>query len=146
LLPRPTTSTSVVANKAQSSSTISRSQSLSNQVQNSSSFSIIGNPTVLQAQALLRSEFDRHQLAAQQFPPTISPSVVRSTIDDFKQTLMKCSQRDVCASCGVSCPTSDIQRLQDHENCLEDLKRNGLDKCGITMDGGRSALTAITTF
>ncbi|KAN0066719.1 hypothetical protein V8E54_015189, partial [Elaphomyces granulatus] len=57
-------------------------------------------------------------------------SIVRSTIDDFKQTLTRCSQRDVCASCGVSCPASDIQRLQDHESCLEDLKRNGLDKCG----------------
>jgi serine/threonine protein kinase len=103
------------------------------------------NQSVSQSKAtalsLLQAEFDRHSVAAQHFPPIISSDILRSAINNFEQTLVRRSQQDVCASCGIFCPTSEIRRLPENNDCLHDLTRAGLDKCGF-HDGCWSFCTA----
>jgi len=83
---------------------------------------------------LLLDEFNRDRKASQAFPPVISPGVVRSAVNSFRQSLLQRSERKICSSCGVFCPVSDIKTLHDEDSCLEDLKRAGLDRCGY-QDG-----------
>ena len=88
------------------------------------------NQHVPKAQELLEQEFDRHQLAAERFPPSISPAVIRSAVDSFRQSLEIRAQRDICSSCGIFCVSSDTRRILDRDNCLNRLKEAGLDSCG----------------
>ena len=83
---------------------------------------------------MLLDEFNRNRKASQEFPPVISPAIIRSSVDSFRHSLLQCSERKVCSSCGVFCSISDIKTLHDDDSCLSDLKRAGLDKCGY-LDG-----------
>jgi hypothetical protein len=67
-------------------------------------------------------------MASREFPPVISPAIIRSSVDSFRRSLLQRSERKVCSSCGVFCSISDIKTLRDDDNSLSDL--NGLDRCG----------------
>jgi hypothetical protein len=86
------------------------------------------------ALALLADEFDRHRLASQEFPPSVSHGTVRSAIESFRHSLQSKSDRQVCSSCGVFTTSTDVKTLPDGDNRLDKLKDAGLDTCGY-QDG-----------
>jgi hypothetical protein len=81
-------------------------------------------------QALLVAEFESHRSASQEFPIRITPAVIRSAIDSFRNSLAAQTERGVCSSCGVFCSLAEIETLGDGEDCLNQLKQVGLDRCG----------------
>jgi hypothetical protein len=82
------------------------------------------------AQALLVDEFEAHQQAAQEFPPSISPFIIRSAVKSFIQSLEDECNRRVCSSCGVFIPFINTNALEDEDERLTLLKTAGLDNCG----------------
>jgi hypothetical protein len=82
------------------------------------------------ALALLADEFDRHRLASQEFPPSVSHGTVRSAIESFRHSLQSKSDQQVCSSCGVFTTSTDVKTLTDGDNRLDKLKDAGLDTCG----------------
>jgi hypothetical protein len=88
------------------------------------------NVSVVDSRSLLESEFIRHQTAAEQFPPIIPLSVIRSRIWSFRQTLEQHSSRDVCASCGIFDNSAKMRSITEDDTCLNKIKDAGLDACG----------------
>ena len=86
---------------------------------------------------MLADEFTHHRSASQEFPFFISPAVIRSAMDSFRNSLLGQSERSICSSCGVFCSSVETMTLGDDQDCLDDLKRVGLDTCGY-QDGSWS--------
>jgi hypothetical protein len=82
------------------------------------------------AQALFVDEFEAHQQATQEFPPSISPLIIRSAVKSFTQFLGDECNRRVCSSCGVFIPFINTNALEDEDDRLTLLKPAGLDYCG----------------
>ena len=79
---------------------------------------------------MLVDEFDRHQLASQNFPPSVSQATIRSAIESFRRSLQSRSNRQICSACGVFTDSTDAKTLADTDDRLANLKDAGLDTCG----------------
>ncbi|KAN0076457.1 hypothetical protein V8E54_006599 [Elaphomyces granulatus] len=86
--------------------------------------------SINRALALLVDEFDRHRLASQEFPPSVSHDTIRSAIESFRNSLQSKSDRHVCSSCGVFTTSTDTKTFADDDDRLDKLKDAGLDTCG----------------
>jgi hypothetical protein len=82
------------------------------------------------ALGLLNAEFDRLALDSDEFPSSISPLVIRSCIESFRQSLSADSLPSVCSSCGICCESTDINTFSEDDPRLDILKPWSLDKCG----------------
>jgi len=75
-------------------------------------------------------EFDRHRCASEEFPPVISPAIIRSAV-----------QSPLTGQAGgvdilllwLSLPL-EVTTLRDEDNHLDRLKEAGLDECGYRDD------------
>ena len=88
-----------------------------------------GSEAVRDAMRLLQNEFDLQHAASEGFPPKITSSHIRASINAYENEISAASQRSVYCCCGMFCLTADIYRIGVGNECLTRLK-GIFDNCG----------------
>jgi Helitron helicase-like domain at N-terminus len=79
---------------------------------------------------LLEEEYEETMIAGNDFPPTITPSVLRTATKEYYEILHTGSRRDLCASCGALFEEANLCEVGIDEPYIdENLSR--FDNCGI---------------
>ena len=79
---------------------------------------------------LLEEEHDRITTASEVFPPTITPSILRTCTKEYYQILETGSKRDLCVSCGTLFEEASLCQVATDEPHVS-AKLSSLDRCGI---------------
>ena len=81
------------------------------------------------AVSLLESEFEERKATSADFPPLISPHIVRSSISKHDNIMATSTRTSVCASCGELVPTAHIHNIDCNDDRLHIIGDGRLDCC-----------------
>jgi len=79
---------------------------------------------------LLEEEHKEIATASEAFPPTITPTILRTCTKEYYQILETGSKRDLCASCGSLFEKASLCEVATDEPHIS-TKLSSLDSCGI---------------